>query len=179
MKAKPKIFADYFKWHHNPSKGDSVALPAIGDETSAWWSSFQPEWRYKNESSDGPKDYSYILAGGKKGVYLLILCLAWWDRAHGRHMEQEKARRRETARAAGMDETTLNFDDLHAHEYKWFNIVNDLIFVMELAQGWPLPGEGTPAGAAVVAPAQIAPARKKRTAGQSASSSPRKKKKTS
>ena len=178
LKNKPEILKDYFKWHHTPTKGDSVVLPGFGDEVSVWWSSIQPEWRYQGESSsDDLKDYSFILAGGKKGVYLLILCLAWWDRAHGRNTEQEKTRRREAARAAGLDDTTLNFDDLREHEHRWFNIVNDLIFVLELAQGWPVPGEGIPANATVVTPARIAPARKKRTTEQGDGSSPRKKKK--
>ena len=180
MKKKPEILKDYFKWHHTPTKGDSVVLPGFGDEVSVWWSSIQPEWRYKNESpSDNSKDYSFILAGGRKGVYLLILCLAWWDRAHGRNMEQEKARRREAARAAGAGDTTPNFDDLHEHEHRWFNIVNDLVFVMELAQGWPVPGESTPADATMVTPVRIAPARKKRTTESGDGSLLRKKKKVS
>lgn len=174
MKKKPEILKDYFKWHHNPSKGDSVVLPDFSEEMSIWWSSIQPEWHYKNEyPPDNTKDYSYILAGGKKGIYLFILCLAWWDRAHDQKMEEEKSRRREAARASGMDVTTLNFDDLHEHEHRWFNIINDLIYVMDLAQGWPVPGEGT-ADAVVVAPA-----RKKRAAERSDGSLPRKKKKTS
>ncbi|KAF9777724.1 hypothetical protein BJ322DRAFT_992316, partial [Thelephora terrestris] len=78
-KNKPRILGDYFKWHHNPTKGDSVALPAFGNEVAAWWSSLQPEWRQKDElSPNDQNNYSYILAGGKKGVFLLILCLAWW-----------------------------------------------------------------------------------------------------
>jgi len=175
LKEKPAILGGYFKWYHNPSKGDSVVLPEFGDETSLWWSSFQPKWRYHNEyPPDRQKDYSYILAGGKKGVFLLILCLAWWDRAHGRNLEEEKARRREAARAAGMDKTAaINLSDLREHEPRWFNLVNDLIFVMELAQGWPVPG-GDISGVEGVAPAQ-----KKRAAKGSASTSPRKKKKTS
>jgi len=174
LRQKPDILKDYFKWHHNPSKGDSVALPEFGDEVSCWWSSLQPKWRYKEESPPyGRKDYSYILAGGKKGVYLLILCLAWWDRAHGRNLEEERAKRREAARRAGTDEAATDFGDLHDHEYKWFNIVNDLIFVLELAQGWPIPGEGT------IGAIGVAPARGKRTADRTLSSSPRKKKKTS
>ena len=179
LKNKPEILKGYFKWYHNPIKGDSVALPGFGDEVSAWWSSLQPEWRYKDESSDNLKDYSYILAGGKKGIYLLILCLAWWDRAYGRNMELEKARRHEAARDSGIDDTKMTFEDLHDHEYWWFNIVNDLIFVMELAQGWPIAGEGTPAGTAMITPARIAPARKKRAAESGSGSSPRKKKKAS
>ena len=148
-------------------------MPAFGDEISGWWLSIQPKWRYKDEHSpDNQKDYSYILAGGKKGVFLLILCLAWWDRAYGRDLEKEKAKRREAATAAGMDKTaTIDFSDLRDHETKWFNIVNDLIFVMELAQGWPVPG-GT-----VSSVAGVAPLRKKRAAEGSDGTSPRKKNK--
>ena len=58
-------------------------------------------------------------------------------------MEREKVKHCEAARAAGKDNTTLDFSDLPEHELKWFNIVNDLIIVLELAQGWPIPGEGT------------------------------------
>ena len=175
MKRKPEILKDYFKWHHNPSKGDSVVLEDFSDEMSTWWSSIQPKWRYKNEyPPDGTKDYSYILAGGKKGIYLLILCLAWWDQAYGQKMKEEKSRCREAARASGTDDTTLNFDDLHLHEHRWFNIINDLIYVMDLAQGWPVPGEGAAADAVAVAPV-----RKKRTAERGDGSLPRKKKKTS
>ncbi|KAF9642316.1 hypothetical protein BDM02DRAFT_3193503 [Thelephora ganbajun] len=150
LKEKPGILKDYFKWHHNPSKGNSVILPEFGDEISIWWSSFQPKWRYKNEyPPNDRRDYSYILAGGKKGVFLLILCLAWWDRAHGRDIEKEKVRCCEAARDAGIDKTALNFDDLLEHDRRWFNIVNNLIFVMELAQGWPVPGESTSSAAGV------------------------------
>ena len=80
MKGKPKILTDYFKWHHNPTKGNSLVSPEFGHEVSAWWTTIQPKWRYKDEDpANGRNDYSYILSGGKKGVYLLILCLAWWD----------------------------------------------------------------------------------------------------
>jgi hypothetical protein len=142
-KNKPRILGDYFKWHHNPTKEDSVALPVFGNEVAAWWSSLQPEWRQKDElSPNDQNNYSYILAGGKKGVFLLILCLAWWDKAHGRDVEKEKARRCDAAKA-GMGKTALNLDNLLTHETKWLEIVNDLLFVMELAQAWPVPGEGT------------------------------------
>ena len=147
-------------------------MPEFGDEMSVWWGSIQPKWRYKDEYPPDPrKDYSYILAGGKKGVFLLILCLAWWDREFGRSREKEKDRRCKAARAAGRDVATLNFDDLHEHDCKWFNILNDLIFVMELAQRWPVPGDGTHAVA-------VTPVRKKRAAEQSESPSPRKKSKS-
>ena len=91
-------------------------LPGFGDEVDDWWASLQPGWRYKDEfPAKSGNDYSYILAGGKKGVFLLILCLAWWDRAHGRDLEKEKLRRRE---AAGKDGAALDFRDLSEHEHK-------------------------------------------------------------
>lgn len=171
LKDKPSILADYFKWHHNPSKGDTVALPDFGNEVAAWWFGIQPEWRYKNElKSNDRKDYSYILAGGKKGVYLLILCLAWWDNAHGRGLEEERAKHREGART-NMGSTPPNFDDLLDHDCKWFNIVNDLLFVLELAQAWPVP-EGPLVAAG-------APSRKKRAAERGDGSLTRKKAKAS
>lgn len=150
-------------------------LPAFGDEMTTWWANIQPKWRYKDELSvKGGNDYSYILTGGKKGVFLLILCLAWWDKAHGKDLEREKDRRREATRAAGKDDTTTNFDDLLDHEYKWFNLVNDLIIVLELAQGWPVPGEKTPDAAGGT------PTRRKRAAeGGAITISSRKKRKSS
>lgn len=169
LKEKPNILKDYFKWHHNPSKGNSVALPEFGDEVALWWSSIQPKWRYKEgHFPDVQKDYSYILAGGKKGVFLLVLCLAWWDRAHGQIIGTEKTKRRE---AVGTGEAAIGPSSLRDHDSKWFNIVNDLIFVMEIAQGWPIPGGSTPEAVGAV------PARRKRGAEQGGSSSPRKKKK--
>ena len=142
LRKKPAILKDYFKWYHNPSKGDSIVLPQFGDEVDDWWAGLQPKWRYKDElPAKSGNDYSYILAGGKKGVFLLILCLAWWDRAHGRALEKEKLRRREVA---GKDGTALDLGDLSEHEHKWFNIVNGLIIVLELAQGWPVPGGNNP-----------------------------------
>lgn len=171
MKNRPEILKDYFKWRHNPSKGDSISVPEFGNEMSLWWMTLQPEWRYNGEYLPGNRnDYSYILACGKKGVFLLILCLAWWDRAYGRVMEKEKAGRREAARAAGKDDAGLDFSDIPEHESKWFNIVNDLITVLDLAQGCPVPGEGTPGVVGAV------PARKKRAA-EGADTASRKKKK--
>jgi hypothetical protein len=172
MKQKPGVLKDYFKWRHNPSKGDSIMPSEFGSEVSSWWSALQPRWRYKGEDANSQRDYSYILAGGKKGVFLIILCLAWWNRAHGRELEREKAERRETARAAGKDDTTLDFSDLSDHEITWYNTVNDVINVLELAQAWPVPGEG------VLHAVEGTPTRRKRAVeGDNASS--RKKKKTS
>jgi hypothetical protein len=87
-------------------------------------------------------------------------------------LEREKAERRETARAAGKDDTTLDFSDLSDHEITWYNTVNDVINVLELAQAWPVPGEG------VLHAVEGTPTRRKRAVeGDNASS--RKKKKTS
>jgi hypothetical protein len=133
--------------------------------------SLQPEWRHEN-SPDDPKDYSYILAGGKKGVYLLILCLAWWDKAYGRDLEIEKGRRRDVAKTG---KTTLILDDLQDHDTKWLEIVNDLLFVMELAQAWPVPGEGSSHALGVTSN----PARSKRAAERSDGTSARKRAKKS
>jgi len=134
---RPEIVGAYFKWHHEPTKGNSVELPKFSREVELWWSAIQPEWRYRNETPES--DYSYILAGGQKGVFLFILCLAWWDRAYGRDMGREKAERHAAAQTAGKDTTNLDFSDIPDHDISWFNIVNDLIFVMERAKDLPVP----------------------------------------
>ncbi|KAF9778391.1 hypothetical protein BJ322DRAFT_1025103 [Thelephora terrestris] len=167
---KPKILGEYFKWHHNPSKGDSVVLPEFGEEVALWWYSIQPQWRPKSKTHDS--DYSYILAGGKKGVFLLILCLAWWDRAWAQKLEGEKPERHVAARAATKDDANLDPRSLPAHDCAWFNILCDLIYVLERAQGWPVPAKGGPATTG---------ARSGRTkrAAEPANASPRKKKRSS
>ena len=112
-------------------------MPSFCEEVELWWSGIQPEWRYRNETPES--DYSYILAGGQKGVFLFILCLAWWDRAYGRDMEREKAERHAAAQTAGKDTTNLDFSNIPDHNYSWFNIVNDLIFTLERAKDLPVP----------------------------------------
>ena len=110
LTTKPKILGEYFKFRHNSTKGDWVVLPEFSEEVTAWWSSIQPRWRFKNGPSPiSNSDYSYILAGGKKGVYLLVLCLAWWDRAHSRNLDRVKNERRT---AAAKDNTPVDFSDL-------------------------------------------------------------------
>ena len=171
LKEKPDILGDYFKWRHTPSKGNSVELPAFSDKVLSWWGDIQPVWRYKDEHlPENRNDYSFILAGGKKGVFLIILCLAWWDRAYGKGMESERVRRQEAVRAAGKDD--LNLNDLPEHDDSWFNTVNDLIYVMERAQSWPVPGDGTQA-------VTVSPARRKRAAARGENRSSRKKAKLS
>ena len=164
LTGRPGIIGSYFKSHHEPSKGKLVVLPSFREEVELWWSGIQPEWRYRNETPE--RDYSYILAGGQKGVFLFILCLAWWDKAYGRDMEREKAECRAAAQAAGKDVTNLDFSDILDHDYSWFNIINDLIFVMERAKDLPVPSKD-----------QTAARRRKRTTEES--SPPRKKAKKS
>ena len=69
------------------------------------------------------------------------MCLAWWDRAHARHLEKERVARRINADAAGI---SPNFDDLLDHNPEWLNIVNDVAFVMKQAQGCSVPTRGAP-----------------------------------
>lgn len=169
---KPKILAEYFKWHHNPSKGDSIVLPEFGEQVALWWTSIQPDWRYKDECSPGNNnDYSYVLAGGKKGIFLIILCLAWWDREYARNLERKKAERHAAVPGAAENDTTLVPGNPSDHDPSWFNILNDLIFVLELAQGWPVPAKDSPETTGVVS------GRRKRGA-EGAITPPRKKKKT-
>ena len=73
-------------------------------------------------------------------------------------MEGEKDKHREAARGAGKDDTALEFGDIPEHESSWFNIVNDLIFVLEVAQGWPVPTKNTEGAI------EVTPVRRKRAA---------------
>lgn len=175
MKDKPEVLKDYFKWHHNPSRGDSIVLSQFAEQVSNWWYGLRSQSRRKSQLPTGNRDdndYSFILAGGKKGAYLVILCLAWWDRSYGRYLEEAKDKRRAAARAAGKDDTTLDFDDLPVHDHRWFNILNDLIIVLERAQACPIPINGTSKNTTVV------PRGRKRPTGEDGAS-PRKKKKSS
>ena len=101
-----------------------------------WWERIQPEWRRSTpDLPQSPDQWSFILSGGSKGAFLLILCLAWWSRAHGRYLEERKSRQTEAA-AAG------NFDNLPDHNAEWLKIVNDIAFVMRKAQDSQVPGRG-------------------------------------
>ena len=104
-----------------------------------WWETIQPDWR--RSASDLPQStdqWSYILSGGSKGAFILVLCLAWWDRAYGRHLEEQKTRRAE-AEATG---AAGSFADLPDHNAEWLRIVNDVAFVMQKAQDSQVPGRG-------------------------------------
>ena len=66
------------------------------------------------------------------------VCLAWWDRAYGRHLEEQKTHRAE-AEATG---AAGSFADLPDHDAEWLKIVNDVAFVMQKAQGSQVLGRG-------------------------------------
>lgn len=67
---------------------------------------------------------------------MIIMCLAWWNRAHERYLKDEKAARKIVAGAAGV---LPNFSDLPDHDPKWLNVVNDVAFVMKCAQDCDVP----------------------------------------
>ena len=134
-------------------------LPEFGEEVALWWSSMQPKGRYKNEGSLKDEDYSFVLAGGKKGLFLFILCLAWWDKAYARDAERAKVERREAAQASGKDNANQDIGNLPDHDYSWFNILNDLIYVLERAQG----SSGAPKTRKRAAKASVSPKKKRKT----------------
>ena len=123
-------------------RGDTLTVPDFGAEVAQWWEKIQPEWRRsKQDLPQSRNQWSYILSGGSKGAFLVILCLAWWDRAYERHLEKQKKARRAEANAAGI---TANFDDLPDHNAEWLNIVNDVAFVMQKARDSDIPTRGAP-----------------------------------
>ena len=131
---------EYFQYAHQPSRGDTLTIPEFGTEVAKWWDRIQPEWRHSEQ--DLPQNlnqWAYILSGGSKGAFLVILCLAWWDCAHKRHVEKEKEVRRVEAGATGV---TTNFGDLPDHDVKWLKVVNDVAFVMQKARDCAIPTRG-------------------------------------
>ena len=137
---RPSKVKEYFQYAHQPSRGDSLAVPGFGVEVTNWWKRIQPEWRCANkEPPQNPTGWSYILSGGSKGAFLVIMCLAWWDRAYARHREEESARRIRTE-VSGV----ANFDDLPDHDKEWLDIVDDVAFVMEMAKNCEIPTRGLP-----------------------------------
>ena len=139
-KDRPTIIKEYFQYAHQPSRGDTLTVPNFGTEVTKWWERIQPEWRRSTHDLPQSVDqWSYILSGGSKGAFILILCLAWWDRAHGRYLEEQKTRQTEVE-AAG---ASGGFDDLLDHNAEWLKIVNDLAFVMQKARDSQVPGRAT------------------------------------
>jgi hypothetical protein len=129
---RPPKVKDYFRYAHQPSQGDTLTVPDFGIEVVKWWENIQPEWRQTGEDApQGASAWSYILSGGSKGAFLILICLAWWGRAHARYLEVEKETRRVDAEATGL---MANFDDLPDHDTEWLKIVGDVTFVMEKAQ---------------------------------------------
>ena len=72
---------------------------------------------------------------------MIIMCLAWWDRAHAWYLEEVKNAHRIEAEVVGR---TANFDDLPDHDAEWLDIVNDVAFVMDKAQNCDVPTRGMP-----------------------------------
>lgn len=138
---RPSKIKEYFQYAHQPSHGDTLTVPDFGTEVIEWWEKIQPEWR--RSKRDPPQDlnqWSYILSGGSKGAFLVILCLAWWDCSYGQHLEEQKRAHQAEAEASGV---TATFDDLPDHDVKWLKIVNDVAFVMQKARGCAIPAQGS------------------------------------
>jgi len=92
----------------------------------------QPEWRWTGEDPpQGSSTWSYVLSGGSKGAFLIILCLAWWDRAYTRSLEEKGA-------AGGVN------TNIPHHDPEWLKVVEDVAFVMEKARGCKVPTRGVP-----------------------------------
>lgn len=139
-KDRPVKISEYFQHAHKPSRGDTLTIPDFGIEVTKWWQRIQPEWRRAQEDPpQGSTTWSYILSGGPKGTFLVILCLAWWDRAYGRYLDKEKGARQVMAEAAGV---AADFDDLPDHDPEWLKIVDDVAFVMKKAQACDTPTRG-------------------------------------
>ena len=139
---RPSKIKEYFQYAHQPTRGDSLTLPDFGIEVTNWWKRIQPEWRQTEQDPPRTPDrWSYILSGGSKGAFLLILCLAWWRRAYEQYLESQKETRRVEAKATG---AVARLDDLPDHDAEWLEIVNDLVFVMGRAQIGEVPTKGMP-----------------------------------
>ena len=135
----PKI-KEYFQYAHQLTRGDTLTVPDFSAEVAKWWGTVQPEWRCsKQEPPQSPNQWSYILSGGSKGAFLVILCLVWWDCAYEWHLEKQKEVRRVAAEAAGI---VVSFDDLLNHNAVWLNVVNDVAFIMRQAQDCDVPTWG-------------------------------------
>ena len=134
---RPSKISEYFQYAHKPSRGDTVTVPSFGADVVNWWANIQPEWRRSGRDlPQDPSAWSFILSGGSKGLFLVLMCLSWWHRAHARFLEEENARRIAEATVAG---ATPNLDSLPTHDPEWLRIVQDVAFVMDKAQGCDIP----------------------------------------
>ena len=135
-KDRPSKISEYFQYAHKPSRGDTVTVPGFGVDVVNWWSNIQPEWRrFGQDSPQDPSAWSYILSGGSKGLFLVLMCLSWWHRAHARFLQEESAHRIESTVAGA----TPNLDDLLTHDPEWLRIVRDLAFVIDKARDCDIP----------------------------------------
>ena len=67
------------------------------------------------------------------------MCLAWWDRAYERYLDDQKEARRIEAAAPGV---AVNFGNLPDHDADWLKIVHDVTYVMKQAQDSAIPVKG-------------------------------------
>ena len=132
LEDRPSKISDYFRYAHDPLRGDDLTVPGFGEEVVAWWQAIQPDWRRAGkEPPHGPTTWSYILSGGSKGTFLIVMCLVWWHQAHLRYLESARGPRHTHAEAS--------YFDLPDHDTKWSELVKDLTFVMEKAQSCDIP----------------------------------------
>lgn len=123
---------DYFRYAHHPLRGNDLTVPSFGKEVVTWWEAIQPQWRRAGEEPPNcPTAWSYIISGGSKGTFLIVICLAWWHRAHLRYLKSARGPRRTHAEAS--------YFNLPDHDTKWSELVRDLTFVLEKAQNCVIP----------------------------------------
>jgi hypothetical protein len=83
---RPEEISLWFKWGRRlAGKGIPVInlVEEYQEKWIEWWSAAQPQWRntedwpFNREDVTG-KDWGRLLDGGKDGMYLVIVSLAWW-----------------------------------------------------------------------------------------------------
>jgi hypothetical protein len=132
LDGRPSKIKDYIRYDHKPPRGNNLTLPDFGEEVITWWEAIQPDWRRAGEEPPrGPTTWSYILSGGSKGTFLIVMCLAWWHRAHLRYLKSARGPRRTHVKTP--------YFDLPDHDTKWSELVKDLTFIMENAQNCDIP----------------------------------------
>ena len=103
-----------------------------------WWRTIQLEWCHSGQNPpQGPTEWSYILSGGSKGLFLVIMYLAWWDHTHAQYLDEEKDACKIKARAGGVPP---NFDNLPDHNPEWSRIVDNVAFTLGKAQACSILG---------------------------------------
>ena len=83
---RPEEISLWFKWGRRlTGKGTPVinSIEEYREKWIEWWSAAQPQWRdtedwpFDKEDVTG-KDWGHLVDGGKDGMYLVIVSLAWW-----------------------------------------------------------------------------------------------------